>query len=121
MPRDTQGNIKDGELHCSVTVEDKVIEKFKNLSELTIMDRCHYFLNTNVNESIHSRLYQFIDKTKHYSFPHIMFASEITFMIHNFGHLGASILPTLGLISEKEIRALKNQDVKMLAKAEVKN
>ena len=99
----------------------KIIATFKTLADVNKMDRCHEFLDTNANESIHGRLHQIINKTHHYSIEHVMFACETSIMIHNFGHLQGSLLNHLKCLNPEEEKHLRILDNAMRRKAETRN
>ena len=68
QPTDRSGNAKDNDLYIKdgESVMQVVTDKFKELGHVNIMRRCTRFLNQNVNESLHSRLYNICNKTKFY-------------------------------------------------------
>ena len=121
-PTNQQGKPCDSELYVDgeegEKIMQKIINKFDELATTTIMRRCTRFLNQNVNESIHSRLYTIVSKTRHYTRDRICYAAERAFMVHNHGYLGASLYQKWDCFSQEEILELERNDANMLLKAQ---
>ena len=121
-PTDRKGNPCDNELYVEAMGGEKImqdiIKLFVKLGHTSVMRRCTRFLNQNVNESIHARLYYIVSKIKHYSRVRLCFAAERVLLVHNHGHFRGSLYHKWDCFSDEEIRILKSQDADMLRKAQ---
>ena len=120
-PTDRKGNPCNSELYVEgeggdVAMQD-IINKFEELGSVIVMRRCTRFLNQNVNESIHARLYTLVSKIKHYKRDRLCFAAERVILIHNHGHFGSSLYHKWDCFSDEEIQVLKTEDANMMRKA----
>ena len=125
QPTNSDGKPMDGDLwHPKATecehhqkVLDDIIACFDKLGDKDKMSRCTRYLNQNVNESIHARLYRMINKTLHYSHQHIAFAAEHTILVHNSGYQTGSLLNKFGA-TDHQLKKLKEKDEIMRMRAE---
>ena len=93
-----------------------IIEVFENFSRLALLKKCTRYRSTNINESLHARLYRLCKKTDHYSKRHIAFAAQKTMIVHNHGYASASLLHKYGF-NRNQIDRLHMQDAFMRKKA----
>ena len=81
---------------------------------LSLLNKCTRFLTTNVNESLHARLYRLCHKIDHYSSNHLNFAAQFTFSVHNHGYTSGSLSNNPGYgWNKNSIKRLKQKDTDM--------
>ena len=125
QPTNLDGKPMDGDLWLPKATEcdhhqkvlDAIIACFDKLGDKDKMSRCTRYLNQNVNESIHARVYRMINKTLHYSPMHIAFAAEHTILVHNSGYQTGSLLNVFGA-TDHQLKKLKEKDEIMRMRAE---
>ena len=72
-------------------------------------------MTTNVNESLHSRLYLLCKKTHHYKVNHVNFAAQYTMSVHNHGYSTGSLFNNPGYGWNKHaFERLKRKDAPMI-------
>ena len=67
-------------------VMESILKCFDKLGAVSVMSRCTRLLNQNINESLHSRCFRILDKTKFYKYFHVEFAAQLAMLIHNCGY-----------------------------------
>ena len=125
IPKNKDGGSMDGELWLPEAISseehqnilNKIIGVFDEHATPSLMSRCTRYLNQNVNESVHARLYRVINKTIHYSRLHVNFACQQTMSVHNSGYRTASLLNKLGA-TKFQLDKLKIKDETMQLRAE---
>ena len=93
-----------------------VVEAFDKISTPELITKCLRFRSTNVNESIHARLYRVCKKLDHYSRNRLVFAAEYTMVVHNHGYQTGSLLHEYGF-NENQVNRLRRSDALMYDKA----
>ena len=68
---------------------------FGTLGSEELRKRCTKKLTQNINESVHSKLWRIVLKFKCHNAQRYQFACQMVMMIHNFGHVKASLLNVL--------------------------
>ena len=61
-----------------------------------LMIRCKYLINSNSNESAHSKLFRICAKNKFIGLARLLFACQHLMLIQNFGYSEGSFLKCLG-------------------------
>ena len=118
-PTDSYGNKKHADLYVDgpngQAAMDFVVKFFDDiLADENLLINCTRFLTTNINESLHARLYRLCHKEDHYSYNHLSFAAEFTFTVHNHGHLRGSLSNTPGYgLNKNSLKRLMQKDIDM--------
>ena len=124
---------KDGELYVheishktgkvTTAIMDRIINKFDELGDVSVMARCTRLLNQNVNESLHSRTFAMLKKIKFYIYDHVKFCAQLSGAIHNNGYCKTigSEYKRYGDFSELEKKQLKHRDNERLYNASDKH
>ncbi|CAL4169009.1 unnamed protein product, partial [Meganyctiphanes norvegica] len=103
---------KPGSLnHVPRAIQRAVVHCFKNdIAKVDVLERTRRGLNQNANESVHQRLYIITPKEKFIRKARLEWCASYVATEHNFGRLGASLLPAIGDMSEADIARLKHLD-----------
>ena len=92
----------------------KLYEKIdENLGKESTMQRCTMWLNQNINESAHARLYYICSKVRFVERERLLFAARHTCITSNAGKVIDPMLAKLGLTEEEEIAYKKEDDVSL--------
>ena len=73
--------------------------RFEVIGQRELMARCSRLRTSNINESIHAKLWLLCSKKKNHRMDRITFAAQQVMLSHNFGHLNASLLNCLGVMT----------------------
>ena len=83
--------------------QTKLYKKFDTfLGHVNIMMRCTLWLNQNINESIHSRLYDICSKADIAEVDRLRFAGRHCCVTNNVGRYGGTLLTELGMTEYEE-------------------
>lgn len=91
----------------------KVYSVYVDLSKDELLHKCIQGLTQNPNESLHSKVWHSLSKTKFFGLNTIKYSVTHTVHCHNFGYESASISEKLGFGSMPvfSAKALRSKDV----------
>ena len=75
---------------------EELVCRFKDMGCPELMSHCSRLQTTNMNESIHSKLWVLCNKHKNHGLERVKFAAQQVILTHNFGRRRASLLNVLG-------------------------
>ena len=97
--------------------QDKIYKKIdENLAKESTMARCVPWLNQNINESAHAKLYYICAKVKHIETARLTFAMRHVAVVSNAGFYSGSLLSILGMTTEEE-ESYKRCDMRTIHRA----
>ena len=92
------------------------MSRFKDMGCPELMSRCSRLRTTNLNESIHSKLWVVCNKHKNHGLERVRFATKHVILSHNFGRRRASLLNVLGTMTKSmshNLDILDNESVRV--------
>ena len=78
---------------------EELVCRFRDMGCPELMSRCSRLRTTNMNESIHSKLWVLCNKHKNHGLERVRFAAQQVILSHNLGRRRASLLNVLGTMT----------------------
>ncbi|KAK3878986.1 hypothetical protein Pcinc_016430 [Petrolisthes cinctipes] len=72
------------------------MQVYLDLTQDSLLVKCLMGKNQNPNESLHSKIWSTLLKTKFYVLETVQFSSTLTILQHNFGYQRVNIMKELG-------------------------
>ena len=100
----------------------ELVVRFREMGCPDLMSRCSRLRTTNLNESIHSKLWVVCNKHKNHGLERVRFAAKHVILAHNFGRRRASLLNVLGTMTKSmahNLDILDNESVRVASRKHV--